>query len=138
MPQHRKFGLKIALETRRPYALALLRITSALLFLEHGTQKLFSFPMGEHAGAVAGSLPWWAGLNELATGLLIALGLFTPPAAFLASGQMAVAYWMAHGSRGVFPVNNSGDAAILFSFAFLYFVFAGPGAFSFDGVWKRA
>ena len=75
----------------------------------------------------------YAGLIELVCGLLIALGLFTRPAAFLASGTMAVAYWYAHAPQGFFPVNNSGDAAILYCFVFLYLVFAGPGPWSLDG-----
>ena len=74
----------------------------------------------------------YAGIIELTCGALIALGLFTRPAAFLASGTMAVAYWMAHAPQGPFPVNNMGDAAILYCFVFLYFVFAGPGPWSID------
>jgi putative oxidoreductase len=118
---------------RAPLALAVLRIVAGLLFLEHGTQKLFGFPPGEHAGAVLGSLPWIAGLLEVVLGTLIVLGLFTRPAAFIASGEMAVAYWMAHAPQDLYPANNGGDAAILFCFVFLYLVFAGPGALSLDG-----
>src|SRR3546814_6544734 len=80
----------------------------------------------------------YAGVVESAAGLLIALGLFTRPAAFIASGTMAVAYWMAHAPQNFFPVNNGGDAAILFCFVFLYLVFAGPGAWSVDGVRLRS
>jgi putative oxidoreductase len=115
-----------------PIVLAVLRIVAGLLFLEHGTQKLFGFPPGEHAGVAVGSLPWIAGLLELVLGALIALGLFTRPAAFIASGEMAVAYWMAHAPQNSFPVNNGGDAAILYCFVFLYLVFSGPGALSLD------
>jgi putative oxidoreductase len=115
-----------------PIALAVLRIVAGLLFMEHGTQKLFGFPAGEHAGVAVGSLPWIAGLLELVLGALIALGLFTRPAAFIASGEMAVAYWMAHAPQNFFPINNGGDAAILYCFVFLYLVFAGPGALSLD------
>jgi putative oxidoreductase len=115
-----------------PIALAVLRIVAGLLFMEHGTQKLFGFPAGEHAGVAVGSLPWIAGLLELVLGALIALGLFTRPAAFIASGEMAVAYWMAHAPQNFFPVNNGGDAAILYCFVFLYLVFSGPGALSLD------
>lgn len=111
---------------------------AALLFMEHGTQKLLGFPPGEHAGAAFATLPWWAGLIEVVTGTLIALGLLTRPAAFIASGQMAFAYWIAHGSRGVFPINNGGDAAILYCFVFLYLVFAGPGSLSIDRARGRA
>lgn len=120
-----------------PRMLSVLRIVSALLFLEHGTQKLLGFPAGDMAGVPFGVLPWWAGLVELVTGVLVALGLFTRPAAFIASGEMAVAYWMAHGSQSVFPVNNGGDAAILYCFVFLYLVLAGPGPWSLDALRGR-
>ena len=120
-----------------PYALALLRIVAGLLFLEHGTQKLLGFPPGEHAGATAMSLPWIAGLIELVTGALLTLGLLTRAAAFIASGEMAAAYWMAHAPHSPFPVNNGGDAAILYCFVFLYLVSVGPGAWSLDGLRGR-
>lgn len=123
------------LSASAPLALGVLRIMSGLLFLAHGTQKFLSFPAGERAGfgLTWAGLPAYAGLIELVCGLLIALGLFTRPAAFLASGTMAVAYFMAHAPQNFFPVNNGGDAAILYCFVFLYFVFAGPGALSIDG-----
>jgi putative oxidoreductase len=105
---------------------------SGLLFLEHGTQKFISFPAGNAAGAGwsfanAGA---FAGIIELVCGLLIALGLMVRPAAFLAAGTMAVAYFLAHAPQNFFPVNNGGDAAILYCFVFLYFVVAGPGAYA--------
>lgn len=112
-----------------PQALAVLRIVTALLFLAHGTQKLLGFPAAEWAPE-AFSLPWIAGVIEIVAGVLIAVGFFTRPAAFLASGTMAFAYWIAHAPANPFPVNNGGDAAILFCFVFLYLVFAGPGAWS--------
>jgi putative oxidoreductase len=115
-----------------PIFLAVLRIVAGLLFLEHGTQKLFGFPPGEHAGAPIYSIYWVAGVLELVLGVLLVLGLFTRPAAFLASGEMAVAYWMSHAPQDFYPVNNGGDASILFCFIFLYLVFAGPGRFSLD------
>jgi putative oxidoreductase len=118
----------------------ILRIVSGLLFLEHGTQKFLSFPAGDAAGygwtfASAGA---FAGIVELVCGALIALGLLTRPAAFLASGTMAVAYFMAHFPNNFFPINNGGDAAILYCFVFLYFVFAGPGAFSLDSRLRKS
>ncbi|MXP61910.1 DoxX family protein [Roseomonas sp. M0104] len=118
-----------------PYALAALRIIAALLFLEHGTQKLLGFPAPPPGGNLpaAFTLAWTAGVLELAGGALLALGLFTRPVAFVLSGQMAVAYFMAHAPRSFFPVLNGGDAAILYCFIFLYLVFAGPGALSLDG-----
>ena len=114
--------------------LAVLRIVSGLLFFEHGLQKFAGFPPGPMAGAGLqfNHLGHYAGIIELACGLLIAIGLFTRAAAFLASGTMAVAYWSAHAPRDAFPVNNGGDAAILFCFVFLYLVFAGPGPLSLD------
>jgi len=115
-------------------ALSLLRIVSGLIFLEHGTQKFLGFPAGEMAGSgpAFANLGAYAGLVELLCGLLIAIGLFTRPAAFLASGTMAVAYWYAHAPQGFFPVNNMGDAAILYCFVFLYICMAGPGPWSLD------
>lgn len=117
-----------------PIALAILRIVAGLLFLEHGTQKFFGFPPGERAGAgwAFDSPGHYAGVIEIVTGILITLGLFTRAAAFLASGTMAAAYFIAHAPQDFFPVNNGGDAAILYCFIFLYLVFAGPGAWSID------
>lgn len=118
-----------------PLMLGVLRIMSGLLFLAHGTQKFLSFPAGERAGSgLALNGPGAiAGLIELVTGALIALGLFTRPAAFLASGTMAAAYFIAHAPQNFWPVNNMGDAAILYCFVFLFFVFSGPGRLSVDG-----
>ncbi|WP_245999405.1 DoxX family protein [Paracoccus methylarcula] len=84
------------------------------------------------------SLPWIAGIMELVGGALLILGLFTRPVAFLLSGQMAVAYWMAHAPQGPFPALNGGDAAILYCFVFLYLFFAGPGPISLDARTGRA
>lgn len=122
-----------------PQALGALRIMSGLLFLEHGTQKFLSFPPGEHAGTgwAFSNLGSYAGIIELVAGLLITIGWLTRPAAFLASGTMAVAYFYAHAPQGFFPINNAGDAAILYCFVFLYLVFAGPGAFSVDRRGRR-
>ena len=114
--------------------LSVLRIVSGLLFFEHGLQKFAGFPPGPAAGMgrAFNSMGAYAGIVELVCGLLIAVGLFTRPAAFLASGTMAVAYWYAHAPNNFFPVNNMGDAAVLYCFVFLYFVFAGPGPWSVD------
>ena len=118
----------------QPQALAILRIVSGLLFLAHGTQKFLSFPPGENAGVgLSFAHPGaYAGIIELIAGALITIGLLTRPAAFLASGTMAVAYFYAHAPQNFWPVNNMGDAAILYCFVFLYFVFAGPGAWAID------
>jgi putative oxidoreductase len=117
-----------------PVVLSILRIVSGLLFLAHGTQKFLSFPGGERAGfGWTFSHPGaYAGIIELVAGALIALGLFTRPAAFLASGTMAAAYFIGHAPQDFWPVNNMGDAAILYCFAFFYFVFAGAGPLSLD------
>ena len=115
-------------------ALAALRIVAGLLFLAHGLVKLFGFPAGAEPGQQAlFSLFGVGAVIELVTGGLLVLGLLTRPAAFLASGTMAVAYFMFHAPASVFPVLNGGDAAILFSFIFLYISAAGSGDWSLDG-----
>ncbi|PBB31814.1 MULTISPECIES: DoxX family protein [unclassified Mesorhizobium] len=123
--------LSEGLSRYQPQALGVLRIMTALQFTEHGTQKLFNFPAGAHAGALTG-LALTSAILEFAGGILLALGLLTRPVAFLLCGEMAIAYFMAHFPRDFFPVNNGGDAAISFCFIFLYLVFAGPGAFALD------
>jgi putative oxidoreductase len=112
-----------------PQALAVLRIVTALLFILHGTAKVIGFPASEMSPPLM-SLFGAAGIIEIVAGLLILVGFFSRPAAFIAAGEMAVAYWMAHAPSNLFPSNNGGDAAILFCFVFLYLVFAGPGAWS--------
>jgi putative oxidoreductase len=119
-----------SLSTRAPQALAVLRIVTALLFIAHGTQKLFGFPATEMT--FGGGLMTVAGLLEAVGGLLILVGFLTRPVAFVLCGMMAVAYWMAHAPNSFYPINNGGDAAVLFCFVFGYLVFAGPGAWSVD------
>jgi len=116
-----------------PRLLALLRIVTALLFMEHGAQKLLGYPPSGHPGRGLFTLLWFAGVLELFGGFLVLIGWFTRPVAFLLSGEMAVAYWMVHAPKSIFPALNGGDAAILFCFIFLYLAAAGPGAFSVDG-----
>ena len=121
-----------------PRLLSVLRIVVALLFIEHGTQKLFGFPAPPSFGFPAAfSLLWFAAALEVGGGLLLLLGLFTRPVAFLLSGEMAVAYWMAHAPRGAFPVLNGGEGAILFCFIFLYLAAAGGGAWALDRALSR-
>ena len=120
-----------------PRLLSILRIISGLLFMEHGTGKLLKFP----AGAVPptfnlSTMPGYAGFIELACGLLLAIGLFSRPAAFLASGMTAVAYFMVHFPRGFFPILNGGELAIVYCFLFLYLAAAGPGPWSLDAMRK--
>jgi putative oxidoreductase len=119
-----------------PHLLSVLRIVTALLFFEHGTQKLLGFPPSPNPPAFL-SLSWTAGALELVGGFLMILGLFTRPVAFVLSGEMAFAYFIGHAPRSFFPVLNGGDAAILYCFVFLYLVAAGPGPWSLDALRRR-
>ena len=111
---------------------ALLRMVTGFLFIWHGTQKLFGFPAPTREGT-----PDWiiygAGGIELIGGVLVMIGLLTRPAAFISSGTMAVGYWLAHGLRDPFPLNNGGELAIMYCFAFLYIATRGGGVWSVDG-----
>lgn len=119
-----------SLQRFQPQLLGLLRIFTALTFISHGTQKLLGFPVPPSWGMPAAlTLPWIAGVLEIVGGALVLVGFLTRPAAFILSGLMAVAYWMAHGSKGFYPLLNGGEAAMLFCFIFLYIAAAGPGAF---------
>jgi putative oxidoreductase len=109
--------------------LGITRIIVGLLFLEHGLMKLVGFPASMGAGPLP-PLMMAAGIIEVVGGGLVALGLFSRYAAFVCSGQMAAAYFMAHFPRGIYPALKGGDAAILFCFIFLYLAAAGPGAFA--------
>ncbi|NTJ63302.1 DoxX family protein [Agrobacterium rhizogenes] len=118
-----------------PHVLAILRIVTALLFLEHATMKFFQFPAA--IPGVTYPLPaimLAAGAIEIVTGLLMTVGLFTRIAAFIASGEMAAAYWMAHAPQGFWPALNMGEAAIMFCFIFLFIAFAGAGSWALDNV----
>lgn len=120
----------------QPQALAVLRIVTAYLFLLHGSAKLLGAPhVAMFDNLQLMSLTGLAGVLELVGGALLLLGWFTRPVAFLLSGQMAVAYFMMHAKAGNFwlPLLNGGEAAVLFSFVFLYLFVAGPGAWSVDG-----
>ena len=127
------------LQRWQPQLLAILRIVVGLLFVEHALIKLAGFPPGGKPGLQeVGSFLWIAGVIELVTGALVTLGLFTRLAAFIAAGEMAVAYWMVHAKMGFYPAVNMGEAAILFCFVFLYLAAAGPGAWSVDGARRRS
>lgn len=113
-----------------------LRIVAALLFMQHGAQKLFGAFGRDPVDSVL-SLMGLAGVLEFYGGALILVGLFTRPVAFILAGEMAVAYFMAHFPRSLFPVQNGGEHTVLFCFTFLFFAAAGAGGFSIDGVWRR-
>ena len=115
----------------QPQLLALLRIVTGLLFLEHGTSKFFAFPVPFPMQPLPPML-MAAGVIELVAGALITIGLFTRLAAFIASGEMAVGYFMMHAPQGFWPLVNKGESAILFCFVFLYLAAAGAGAWSID------
>jgi putative oxidoreductase len=122
--------------TWEPRMLSVMRIMIGLLFLEHGSAKLLDFPhLQNHVPYSLTTLtPGLQGVLELVGGLLIALGLFTRPVAFILAGDMAAAYFMAHAARSFFPAANGGDAAILYCFAFLYVFVAGAGVWSLDAM----
>lgn len=122
------------LSTYRPQALAILRIVSALLFVHAGVMLLFGFPASVYPPPPPemNTLMLVAGTLELVGGLLLLVGLFTRPTAFILSGMMAVAYWGFHFPQNPWPANNMGIAAILFCFVFLYLFFAGPGTWAVD------
>ena len=122
-----------------PRVLSLLRISTALVFMEHGTHKMFNFPYRgpNEAYQLMTLTPGLTGILEVGGGLLMLFGLFTRPVAFLLSGEMAVAYWTVHFQKSPFPYVNGGDAAILFCFIYLYLACAGGGPWSVDAVLRK-
>ena len=113
--------------------LSVLRIVTGLLFLEHGTGKLLGFPAGlPFIDKMPTGMLYFTGAMELVGGVLIVLGLFTRPVAFILSGFMAAAYFMAHFPMSFFPAINMGEPAVLFCFIFLYLAAAGPGPWALD------
>jgi putative oxidoreductase len=126
--------------SRAPQVLAILRIVAALDFMHVGSAKLFAIPVAIMPGggtALAGTLVWWAGVLEVFGGLLILVGAFTRPVAFVLSGEMAVAYFHGHAPQGFWPVVNQGQPAILFCFLWLYLSAAGAGAWSVDALREK-
>jgi putative oxidoreductase len=115
---------------------ALLRIVAGFLFFWHGSQKLFDVPGGMPPGAPP-FIIYGAGSIELIGGILVMIGLFTQWAAFIASGEMAFAYWMAHGTKALLPIQNHGELAVLYCFVFLFIAAQGGGVWSVDAVRKR-
>src|SRR4051794_10931603 len=121
-----------------PYLLSVLRIVGALLFLEHGTQKLFGYPPGPpYTGFPNFSLLGIAGMIEVAGGFLLLIGLFTRPVAFIVCGEMAVGYFRAHFLRNFFPILNGGEITVMLCFFFLFLTAAGGGVWSVDHYLKR-
>lgn len=118
------------LADKEPQAYAAVRIVTGLLFIFHGSQKLLNFP--KEFTYDLNPLMMAAGGIELVGGLLVMIGLFTRPAAFICSGTMAVAYWMAHGMKDVFPMLNGGELAAIYCFVFLFIAAKGPGIWSLD------
>jgi putative oxidoreductase len=146
------------LDSWQPKVLSLLRLITGLLFLEHGLQKIMNFPpkppppvldaaaaaakaaaaaAAPHAPTLAATLGKSSGWFELVGGALIVLGLFTRPVAFVLSGEMALAYFLAHAPKSFYPIVNGGELAIIYCFTFLYLVFAGPGPYSVDQLMKK-
>jgi putative oxidoreductase len=122
-----------------PYVQSILRVTAALTFITHGTQKLFAVPILQPRETVElMSQAGLAGVLEVFGGALLLIGLFTRPVAFILSGEMAVAYFQAHFPRSIWPVLNGGEPAYLFCFIWLFFAAAGPGVWSVDTVLRRS
>jgi putative oxidoreductase len=123
-------------QTWAPRLLSVLRIVTAFLFMAHGMQKLLSFPAAFPKPVAVFSLMGLAGTLELVGGALLLIGLFTRPVAFILSGEMAFAYFMAHAPQGFWPIINRGELAALYCFVFLYLAAAGGGPWSVDRLWR--
>lgn len=120
------------MRAREAEVYAVLRIVTGFLFMWHGMQKLFGFPVAMPPGVPA-FIIWVAGPLELFGGILVMIGLFTRPVAFVLSGQMAFAYWMAHGPKALLPIVNQGELAVVYCFLFLFISARGSGIWSLDG-----
>jgi putative oxidoreductase len=124
-------AIDTALHRFSQWGLGIFRIVIGFLFALHGTAKLFGWPVSNSGAAPFGSWPyWWAGLIELVVGVLVMFGVLTRLAALLGAGTMAYAYFTVHQSKALLPINNGGEPAVLFCFAFLVLAFAGAGAFA--------
>ena len=126
-------NLQARLNSYLPIALSVFRVMFGLLFLSHGLSSVIGWPAASHVAQVGHWPDFYAGWIELITGALITLGLFTRPAAFLASGEMAFAYFTVHFPHGFFPINNHGENSVMFCFAFLLLVFTGGGPYALEG-----
>lgn len=124
-----------ALAPWQPQVLSVLRFMAGLEILQHGTAKILHFPaVPQFANVAVGSLSWVGGVIELIGGVLIVIGLFTRPAAFILCGFTAVAYFMVHAGKSFYPILNGGELAALYCFVFLYIFAAGPGPWSVDAM----
>ncbi len=121
----------------QPRILSLLRFITGFLFLWHGSQKLLGFPASQNPGGSLSPLMTVGGILELGGGILILIGLFTRWTAFILSGMMAVAYFMAHGTKAFLPIVNKGELAVIYCFVFFYLFFAGGGSVSVDSLLKK-
>lgn len=137
--------MKTSLDTKltafSPAMISVFRVVLGLLFTMHATQKLMAWPSASGGGGPVpvGTWPyWWAGIIELVVGVLLIVGLATRAAAFVGAGEMAFAYFTAHMPKAFWPIENGGEAAVLFCFAFLALVFTGGGAYALDAVRGRA
>jgi putative oxidoreductase len=130
--------MKTAILNWQAQLLSVLRIITAFLFVEHGTQKWLSFPVPRASPTELWSLSGLAGVLELFGGLLLLFGLFTRPVAFVLSGLMAIAYFIAHAPQGFWPIVNRGELAVLYCFVFLYLAAAGGGPWSVDQWLRRS
>lgn len=126
-----------ALNRLAPHVLSLLRIASALLLLQHGTTKILGFPQTQASGISLTTPGGIAGIFELVGGVLLLIGLFSRPTAFILSGMTAVAYFMVHAPQNFYPILNGGELAALYCFVFFYLTFAGPGPWSIDALRSR-
>lgn len=129
--------MKLSLAPYQAVLLSLLRMMSGLLMMQHGGQKVFGYPAPARGAFDLMSQTGVAGLLELLGGLLLAIGLFTRPTAFLLSGLMAVAYFMVHGLQNFWPLVNGGELAVLYCFVYLYLAAAGGGPLSIDAKLRR-
>ena len=125
------------LEKWSPQLLSVLRIVVGFMYFWHGSAKLLHYPAGMFDSIPMFSLLWFAGVLELVGGALVCVGLFTRPAAFLLSGEMAIAYFMFHAPGGFLPIVNHGEAAVFYCFAFLYLAAAGGGPWSLDKMARK-
>ena len=125
-------GFTVLPQSWSPRLLSVLRIVAGLLFMLHGTMKLLGYPAPFPMALSPFTMLWFAGVLELVGGALVLVGLFTRPAAFVLSGEMAFAYFLGHFPKSFWPVLNGGDAAVLFCFVFLYLAAAGAGPWSID------